>query len=807
MAKRPQINMYLRLVAALLSSSYTSFLSLRFMLISIHWLKEFLDVNASANEIADKLSVSGLEVEHLHHWESIPGGLRGFVIAEVVECSKHPNADKLSVTRVNVGEQELYPIVCGAPNVAAGQKVIVALPGTEVTVPGKGTFTISEAKIRGEISRGMICAEDECGLGSSHDGILVLPADAPVGMPAATYFEVVGDEVLEIGLTANRGDAASHLGVARDVAALFGSKVRLPQEAQAPANPSGFSIALSDTNGCRRYAAVLVEGVTPGPSPAWMQNRLKSIGLEPINNIVDCTNFVLHELGQPTHAFDADLLSGKCIEVRKARKNEKLTTLDKTDRNLNETDLVVCDGEKPVALAGVFGGVASSVSATTRNVLIESAHFHPGMVRKTAKAHGLSTDASFRFERGTDIEMCVLAACRVADLIVATAGGKVVGCTDIYLEKQAPTVIEFSPVALSHFAGDPGITAHESAEILNALGFVCEPASDGVYNVQVPSWRNDVQLPEDLYEEVLRIRGYDLIPMDGKMQVSLGSFEGMADRRMLNNIRRCLEHNGYTEMMSNSLGNAAWFAADEKNWVVLNNPLSADMAVMRTRLLPGMLQSAAYNRNRRVNDIRLFETGRTYRKTDKGFEETEMLGILLSGNKTAESWEYKPSKVGFYDLKEIAQVVNATAGNLHGIEAWKLGAVASDDLKLFELEGEFWYAEVALDDLRKSKRPEGFAVKEVPRFPFMRRDLSLVIDKQVEYAELEKVVWEQKIDILQQIRVFDVFEGKPLDEGKKAIAMGFYLGREDRTLTDVEADEVQTRLMTAFEKIGALIRK
>ncbi len=784
-----------------------SFLSLPRMLISLQWLKELVGVNASDREIADKLSVSGLEVEHLHNWESVEGGLHGFVIGEVLECAKHPNADKLSITKVDVGQAEPYPIVCGAPNVAAGQKVIVALPGTAVTVPGKGSFTIAEAKIRGEVSRGMICAEDECGLGKSHDGILVLPQDASVGMPAREYFQVASDEVLEIGLTANRGDAASHLGVARDVAALFGNTVHLPQAAQAPANPSGFSIALTDTMGCRRYAGLLIEGVTPGPSPAWMQNRLKSIGLEPINNIVDCTNFVLHELGQPTHAFDADLLSGKCIEVRKARKNEKLTTLDKIERSLNESDLVICDGEKPVALAGVFGGVATSVSATTRNVLVESAHFHPGMVRKTAKAHGLSTDASFRFERGTDIELCVFAACRVAELIVNTAGGRIVGCTDIYPDKFKPAIIEFSPVSLSHFAGDPGITAEESTAILNALGFVCEPATNGAFRVKVPSWRNDVELPVDLYEEVLRIRGYDHIPMDGKMQVSLGSFEGTAHRKMLNAMRQCLAYNGYAEMVSNSLGNAAWFAADEQQHVVLNNPLSNDMAVMRTRLLPGMLQSATYNRNRRVIDIRFFETGRTYRKTNSGFVETDMLGILLGGNKTAESWEQKAVKVGYYDLKEMVVAVNAAAGNEAGLDVWKLNQVGAEDLKLFELEGEFWYAEVAIDELKKNKRPEGFAVTEPPRFPFMRRDLSLVVDKNTEYASLEKVVKDQKIDILQEIRVFDVFEGKPLEEGKKAIAMAFFLGREDRTLTDVEADEVQTRLMNAFEKTGAIIRK
>lgn len=784
----------------------TLLLSLQQMRISYSWLCDFVGDTHTAAEMADRLSVSGLEVEHLETVDSIPGGLRGFVIGHVLTCEKHPNADKLHVTTVDIGTGESQPVVCGAPNVAAGQKVIVALPGTEVTVPGKGTFTIGEAKIRGEISRGMICADDECGLGTSHDGIRILPADAPAGMPAAQYFKVVSDTVLDIGLTANRGDAASHLGVARDVAALFGKTLTLPAVSDFSGANSGFDIQIPDADLCSRYVAVKISGVKITSSPEWMQNRLRSIGIEPINHVVDCTNYVLHELGQPLHAFDADKLRSNHIEVRMARQGELLTTLDKQDRKLTDKDLIIADAEGPVALAGVFGGLHSGVADETQNILLESACFHAGSVRKTARNHTLNTDASFRFERGTDVEMCKTAALRAASLIMETAGGQINGLTDVYPQTFAPKTIALNTEKLRRFAGME-ISDAECAGILVNLGFAVTENGENL-NVSVPSWRNDVEQEVDLIEEVMRIYGFDKVPLQGKMQVSLGGFGGNRNRQWKIKAGKALQAHGFYEIINNSLGAETTHRHFSENPVVLTNPLSNDMAVMRASLLPGMLQAAQYNRNRKNADVKFYEFGRVYHTTANGFEETDILGLLMLGNDSGESWRNKPVKLDYYHLKEAVAKVQQSLGIDAGIEKWNLKQVDPKMLKDHDLEGDVWYAEVAWNELCSQIRKEGFKVTEPPRFPRMRRDLSLVVDRSLPYADLEKIALSQKIAILQEMNVFDVFEGKPLEAGKKAIAISFMLGLADRTLTDTEADGAMSILMNAFEKqAGALIRK
>ena len=777
------------------------------MRISVNWLRDFVNVDASAQEIADRLSVSGLEVEHLEQWESVPGGLNGFVIGQVAECAKHPNADKLSVTKVDIGTGELQPIVCGAPNVAAGQKVIVALPGTEVTVPGKGTFTIGEAKIRGEISRGMICAEDECGLGSSHDGILVLPADATVGLPAADYFNVTSDEVLEIGLTANRGDAASHLGTARDVAALFEAAVKMPEVPARPLATGRFNIHCEAAQ-CTHYVGLELNEVKAVPSPDWMQNRLKAIGIEPKNVLVDATNYTLHALGQPIHAFDADKLRGEKIVVRLATAGEKFTTLDKVERECKGGELVIADAEGIVAFAGVMGGLGSAVTENTTRILIESAHFNPSLVRKTARAHGLNTDASFRFERSTDPAICRTAALYTADTILQFAGGNITGINHCIAEEFTPRSISLNLQKLQNFAG-ADIPEKTAIDILKNLGFTAGHVQNGTAEITIPSWRNDVEQEVDLMEEIMRIYGFDHIPMSGKMQISMGTFEGFAKRKVVNRVSQNLQAIGFYEIVNNSLTAPSRYSeTDSAKLVQLTNPLSSDMAAMRGTLLHGMLQAAAYNQNRRMADIRFFESGRVYTRQGNGFEETETFALLIGGNRTAESWELKQEKLGFYDLKEAARAVNIAAGSLCSADDWQLSAVSREELKKFELDGEFWYAEITWAKLLNTRKPEGFRITEPARFPTMRRDLSLVVNKACKYADLEKVVANIKSPLIRETGVFDVFEGKPLEEGKKAIALSFVLGRDDRTLMDEEADTLMQELMRNFEKqTGAVIRK
>ncbi len=777
------------------------------MRISYSWLSDFLGNDLTAAEIAERLSVSGLEVEHIENTDSIPGGLRGFVIGHVLTCEKHPNADKLHVTTVDIGTGEAQPIVCGAPNVAAGQKVIVALPGTEVTVPGKGTFTIGEAKIRGEISRGMICADDECGLGSSHDGIRVLPADAPTGMPAAQYFKVVSDTVLEIGLTANRGDAASHLGVARDVAALYNKEIQMPDAADFKGAAAKTNIAITDADLCKRYVALEISGIQVVPSPEWMQNRLRSIGIEPINHVVDCTNYVLHELGQPLHAFDLHALKGNQIHVRMAKQGETLVTLDKQSRTLGENDLVIADASGPVALAGVFGGLESGVTNQTVDILLESACFHPGKVRKTARKHVLNTDASFRFERGTDVEMCLNAALRAAALIMETAGGSITGLTDLYPSPYKPLQLALDLNKVRGFAG-VDIDNATCSQILTDLGFTVTALTDDALQVGVPSWRNDVGQPVDLIEEIMRIYGFDQVPLKGNMQVSLGGFGGNQNRLLKNRAGKALQAHGFYEIINNSLGAESVHRAFIDAPAMLSNPLSADMAVMRASLLPGMLLAAQYNRNRKNTDVKFYEFGRVYQSQNGAFQETEMLGLLMMGNDSAESWRKKPTILDYYHIKEATQLVMQSVGARLNDGNWKISRVEGKTMQSYDLEGNVWYAEIAWETIKAGINTGGFKVVEPPRFPRMRRDLSLVVDSSVPYAELEKIAVSQNIAILQEMNVFDVFEGKPLEAGKKAIAISFLLGVADRTLTDTEADAAMGTLMNAFEnRAGAHIRK
>jgi phenylalanyl-tRNA synthetase beta chain len=781
------------------------------MKISIEWLKSLLPTEASAQEISDLLSVSGLEVEHLEPWFSSGNGLSGFVVGEVMSCVPHPNADRLRVTTVNVGAESLLPIVCGAPNVAAGQKVVVALVGTEIVMPGKEAFVIGKAKIRGEVSEGMICAEDECGMGGGHDGILVLDSSAVVGMPASEYFGVVSDTVIEIGLTANRGDAASHLGVANDLAALLGvhfERIKYTDQPQGgdvwKGKAKGLDVEIADGLLCERYIAVRVEGVVVGESPAFVKHRLRAIGIEPRNNVVDATNYFLHQNGQPVHAFDADRIVGN-IQVRLAKAGETLVLLDGKSIQLHESDVVIADGSGAIALAGVMGGLSTAVTAETKNVLVEVAHFHPTYVRKSAKRHNLHTDAGFRFERGIDKAHLLNTARMVAEHLEDYCAGRWVATSEEYSVAYAERKIELSVAQLCAFAGME-IPSEEVVKILGHLGFGVEGGDtvDGIW-VAVPSWRNDVEQVVDLYEEVMRIYGYDRVPMDGKLQATLGTFEGMKLRKSENAMRQYLSDQGMLEAATNSLHPAAWYPGKE-DLVHLSNPLSSDMDVMRASIIPGLLQSVAYNINRRAEGVQLFELGRIYQKTAKGFRETPTLAMVFWGNAATESWESGAKSMDYFHVKRLVQGVLKRLGGKADVDQIEIFAAPKAWLKAADIQSVVWCVEFAW---RKhiGNKAETMKMVAAPKFPGMRRDLSLVVEKSLNFASLKDVVKGVKLPLLQDVRVFDVFEGKPLDANKKAVALSFHFLNAEATLTDVEVDACMLKLMKAFETAGATIRK
>ncbi|MDA0943635.1 MAG: phenylalanine--tRNA ligase subunit beta [Bacteroidetes bacterium] len=772
------------------------------MNISTQWLRDLIDLELSAQEMADRLSVSGLEVEHLENWESLPGGLRGFVIGQVLTCEKHPNADKLSCTTVDVGAGESLSIVCGAPNVAAGQKVVVATVGSEICMPGKEPFLIGKSKIRGEVSEGMICAEDEMGLGNNHDGIMVLPDDVSVGMSAADYFGIVRDQVMEIGLTANRGDAASHLGVARDLAALFGAKLRPTAQTAAPGESVARKIVIENGEDCRRYRLMELTGAFVKASSTVVQNRLLAIGLEPKNNLVDCTNYVLHETGQPVHAFDADKVAGD-IQIRLAKSGETLVVLGGTELKLNIEDLVIADDNGPIALAGVMGGLHSAVNENTQRILVEVADFHPTRVRKSAKRHTLNTDASFRFERGIDRNAIPEVASRLAFLMQRESGAEWRGWREECPVPFEQKYIALSLESLNRFAGYE-IERETVSAVLSGLGFGLKPNPKG-FEVAVPAWRNDIEIDVDLYEEVMRIDGFDKVPMSGKMQASLGAFSGMAQRKRLNRVRHFLAGAGWNEASTNSLTSASWYKG-RTDLVELTNPLSSDMAVMRASLVPGLLQSLAFNAKRQADRVQLFEIGKTYHKTENGFKETPTLCIAVWGRALPESWENGNQKVGYYDLQKVALGILAALRSKARLEDFVIGQASATWCKQAELKGEAWTMEIPLKKLLAQPN-EAVKYQAPAKFPTVRRDLSLVVDKAKKFADLESVIKAQKVKILRDTRVFDIYEGKPLEANQKAVSLSFFLSRPDATLTDKEADAAMEKLMKAFEESGALIRR
>jgi len=800
------------------------------MKISFNWLKKYIDIDQSPEEIAALLTHSGLEVEGVEAHESIQGGLKNFVIGHVLTREKHPNADKLSKTTVDVGNGTILPIVCGAPNVAAGQKVIVALPGAEIRMEGKEPFLIQKSKIRGEVSEGMICAEDELGIGHSHDGILVLDTDQPIGTPAADYFKVESDYVLEIGLTPNRADAASHYGVARELKALLGKELSLDvNEISFQATlESPISIEIHNTEACPRYAGAYLKGVKVAPSPEWLQKALKSIGLNPINNVVDVTNFVLHGLGQPLHAFDASKIKGNKIIVRTAEDNSNFITLDGKERKLNAQDLVIADTENALCIAGVFGGKDSGVSDQTTNVFLESAYFHPDYVRKTAQRLGLKTDASFRFERGTNPDM-VLPGLRLAiTLMQEITGVKASELIDLYPQSIEPFLIELKWHRLNQLIGVE-LPKAKVSDILKSLEIEILTEDEESLQLSVPPYRVDVQREADIVEEVLRVYGFNNIAIQPNLKTDyLASFPQKDADKIKLNTGKLLVSKGFYEIYSNSLTRAAYLS-DETKAVKILNALSSELDVMRQSLIPSALEAVVHNVNRKQKDVKLFETGYVYflGQGDGKYQESQRLSLVVTGNKNPESWQEKPLAISFYDLKNtLASLLPQLGVGQHSLQKaqnkWlsqcvevvsqnkvigTFGQVSKEALKAFDIKQEVFAAELDLDAIFALKS-KTLSYKELPKFPEVRRDLSLVLDKKVSFEEIEKMAKKLEPTLLRDINVFDVFEGEVLGKGKKSYSVSYTIWDENKTLTDVEIDSVMNKFIAAYEKeLGAVIRR
>lgn len=799
------------------------------MKISYNWLKQFIQIDKTPQELSLILTNVGLEVESIDRVQPVIGGLEGLVIGEVLTCVQHPNADRLRVTTVNVGGKENLQIVCGAPNVGTGQKVVVATVGTTVYPLEGEPFKIKESKIRGEVSQGMICAEDEIGLGKSHDGIMILPAETQIGILAKDHFQMEDDFVFEIGLTPNRADAASHLGVARDLAAYFRSEFEMPDLSAFETDNENLVIPVEveDLEACPRYSSVTISGVTVKDSPDWLKDKLKVIGLRPINNIVDITNYVLHGLGQPLHAFDADKIAGGKVIVKKVAEGTSFLTLDDVERKLSADDLMICNAHAPMCIAGVFGGKTSGVDAETQNIFLESAYFNSVSVRKTAKRHGLKTDASFRFERGTDPEMTVTALKYAALLIKELAGGTISSSvSDIYPTHIKPFEFEVSFSNINKLIG-ANIAAAEIKHIITALGISATNTSDDTLALRVPSFKVDVTRECDITEEVLRIYGYNNIEIPSKINASL-SYTSKPDKENTQNvIADMLTANGYAEIWCNSLTKSA-YSKNTDEAVFILNPLSSDLNVMRQSLLMPALESVAYNQNRKNADVKFYEYGKTYHLINEQYVERSRLLLLISGATETEQWNQKTKSSSFYNLKAAVDAVISRLGITayqsdvladdnfaYGIKYFRgdktlvsFGAATKADRKVADVNAEVFYADfdwaLLLDIVRKNK----IVNKEVSKYPQVRRDLSLLIDKNVSFDTLKGIAFKTDKKLIKEVGVFDVYEGDKLPEGKKSYALNFILQDEEQTLTDKQIEHTMQKLIANLTaQAGAEIRK
>ena len=814
------------------------------MKLSYSWLKEYLECDLAPQQIADAMTSIGIEVDSVSEEEEIPGGLAGVVVAEVLECEAHPNSDHLHITKVNDGTGEPLTVVCGAPNVAAGQKVLFARLGAVLP----GDFKIKKSKIRGVESFGMICAEDELGIGNSHDGIKVLPADAVLGTSAKEYLHLKSDAVIEYEITANRVDAASHIGVARDLYAYMKLN-NIPCRFAYP-DVSAFKegegegaipVEVLDTDGAPEYEGITIKGVKVGPSPEWLQKKLFAIGLHPINNIVDISNFVLFEVGQPLHTFDADQISGGKVIVRRAAEGEKIVTLDGVERQLHDCDMVIANADGPMCIAGVFGGEKSGVTENTVNVFVESAYFDPHSIRKTAKSQGLQTDASFRYERGADPGIIPFAAKRAAMLILELAGGHIEGKTQIsYPSPIEKKVIDLDYDRIEAFIGKK--IGHDVIEnILTYLTYEFIEKREGGAKVAAPSYMIDVYRECDVVEEILRIYSYNNIELPQHMKMSVGTTPSPDPEATRNYISNFLVADGFVETMNNSLTRSAYYAGlqtfPEERCVKIVNPLSSDLNVMRQTLILNGLEVVAYNANRQINSIRTFEYGSVYQrlpetdgKTLASYEEHQCFAMFISGP-SAKSWRLGEQKGSYYQLKGyFEQLCNRYAIDLHTMETEAapsdifsegivyrlpgthevfatLGTVSPGLAKKFDVRQPVFAAEIVWPVLLKLISRVKVKFQEMPKFPEVRRDLALLVDESVSYADLSNAAFKAVKKILKQVTLFDVYRGDKIPEGKKQYALNFVLQDPEKTLTDNEVEKAMSRLLATYQNsFGATLR-
>ncbi len=808
------------------------------MKISYNWLKQFIKIDWSPEQTGELLTDLGLEVEGIEAYQSVKGGLEGVVIGKVLACVQHPNADKLKLTTVDIGSSEPLQIVCGAPNVAAGQKVPVATIGTTLYSAEGEAWTIKKGKIRGEDSHGMICAEDELGLGTSHDGIMILDDDIPIGTLASTVFKVENDYVFEIGLTPNRADAMSHLGTARDLkAGLLQKNISLelitPSVSAFHVDNRLLKIDVDVKNKALapRYCGVTISGIKVESSPEWLQHRLKAIGLNPINNIVDATNYVLHDLGQPLHAFDAVKIKGNKIEVKTVEAGTKFTTLDGVERSLSDEDLMICDAEKPMCIAGVFGGLHSGVSESTTSIFLESAYFNPVSIRKSAKRHGLNTDASFRFERGIDPNITELALKRAALLIQDIAGGEISSdILDIYPHKIEDFQVRLSFDNAKKLIGEE-IPRDIIKRILTSLEIKINNVTETGLGLTVPSYRNDVQREADIIEEILRVYGYNNINTTEKLNASISSSSKFEDHKIQNIVGNQLVTQGFFEILANSLTTPNYISLSEQlkeaHNVTILNPLSNDLSVLRQSLLFSGLEAVSYNLNRKRLDLKLFEFGKTYHNFENTREEHKHLTLFASGNQNNDTWISANKKSDFFFMKGIIYAIlerlgitrvqeSPTSSDLfsEGLELslgkMKLvdfGLIKKPILKHFDISQEVVFAdfnwEIILDIVKRNK----ITFKGISKYPEVRRDFALLLDDKVSFKDIHSIANKTEKQLLKKVSLFDVYQGKNLPQGKKSYAVSFTLQDENKTLTDNQIEKIMKSLQVNFEKeLGAELR-
>jgi phenylalanyl-tRNA synthetase beta chain len=808
------------------------------MIISYNWLSEYLPVTIDIERLSKILTSIGLEVENVHKYESLKGGLEGIVLGEVLTCEKHPDADKLKITTVNIGAAEPSQIVCGASNVAAGQKVIVATVGT-ILYPSNGeSFQIKKAKIRGIESFGMICAEDEIGLGESHDGIMILDSTKVPGTKAAELFETYTDYIYEIGLTPNRMDAMSHLGVARDVCAYLWHHDKKELRALSPFkntfkvdnNDLVFDVKIENDVACKRYAGVSINNIKVGESPTWLQNKLKAIGLRSINNIVDITNFILHETGQPLHAFDAAKIKGNCIVVKNATEGSVFKTLDDKERKLFGEDLMIANAEDNMCIAGVYGGAASGVTNDTVNIFLESAWFSNEAVRKTSLKHGLRTDAATRFEKGVDISNTVNVLKRAALMIKEIAGGEISSdIIDVY-----PTPAEKTTVALKYHylkkLSGKNYHADTIKNILTGLGFEIQKEGVDEIFVNVPFSKTDIAIAADIVEEIMRIDGLDNIEIPSTISIAPSADNDNGKAALTDKTSNYLTSNGFSEIFTNSITDSKYYnEATLVSTVKMINSLSANLDVMRPSLLQTGLEVIAYNINRKNTDLKLYEFGKTYHTTGVGnYEEKIHVAIYTSGIVNEAGWQQKDSKADFYFVKGLCEKIFANAGiknisieiasdedleygitlKANNIVIGKAGSITQKILKQFDIKQSVFFADILWDEVLALHQKNNITYKEISKFPSVQRDLALIVDKSIAYTDIEKNIKANKIQSLKHIKLFDIFESEKLGKDKKSMAVNFTFSDESKTLEDSDTEGMMNKIITSLEtQLNASVRK